>query len=138
MTSRVGLIILLVSLMLIELISLMLHAGSTGAPANRALWEIFLFAIPIVLVGFIVRKSRWAFMAAVMYGTIGLALDIATIVQESTKAESQQTVLLTSGLTGLFNFLLIAVGGRGFLDVLHPMSPPATHAPNLRFPSSGK
>ena len=75
-------------------------------------------------------------MAAVMYGTIGLALDISTVVQELTKADGQSMVLMLSGLTGLLNFLLIAIGGRGFLDVLQPPSPPAGRAPNPRFPSS--
>ena len=71
-----------------------------------------------------------------MYGTIGLALDISTVVQEVTKAESQSSVVLSSGITGVLNFLLIAIGGRGFLDVLQPTSPPTGPAPNPRFPSS--
>lgn len=51
-----------------------------------------------------------------MYGTIGLALDLSTIVQELTQGGSQASVLVISGITGLLNFLLIAIGGRRFLD----------------------
>lgn len=134
MPSSIGLIIILAALILV---SLLFHdAGSVDSRGSHLAWNIFLFGIPVLLAGLILRKARWALMAAVMYGTIGLALDIATVVQELTKADGQLTVLLTSSLTGLLNFFLIAIGGRGFLDVLHPMSPPAAHAPNPRFPFS--
>ena len=55
-------------------------------------------------------------MAAVMYGTVGLALDISTLVQGLTKPEVPQMVTAMSGVTGLLNFLLIVFGGKGFLS----------------------
>ena len=109
------------------------YAVSSG---RRILSGTFFFGIPVLLLALTLLRIRWAFMAAVMYGTIGLALDISTVVQEVTKTDSQTTVVLLSGITGLLNFLLIAIGGRGFLDVLQPRSPPTAPAPNPRFPSS--
>ncbi len=79
-------------------------------------WAGFLFGLPLILLGSLVMEQRWAFMGAVMYGTIGLALDLSTIVQELTQGGSQASVLVISGITGLLNFLLIAIGGRRFLD----------------------
>lgn len=136
MNSHLGVIIVLVILVLISLAATLQGSGSAGTHLSRVFWNGFLFAIPLALVSFLLARARWALMGAVMYGTIGLALDISTVVQELTKADGQSTVLIQSGLTGLLNFLLIAIGGRGFLDVLQPASPPAGRAPNPRSPSS--
>ena len=76
-------------------------------------------------------------MAGVMYGTIGLALDISTIVQELTRSQDQPTMVVFSGITGLLNFLLIAIGGRGFLDVVSHPTPPAGRPPNPPFRFGG-
>ncbi len=137
MKSPIVLLIILATLVIASLLSATIqHSGSGGSYASRLFWNGFLFALPIALAAFIVARARWALMAAVMYGTIGLALDISTAVQELTRTEVQSTVLVLSGITGLLNFLLIAIGGRGFLDVLQPASPPASHAPSPRSHSS--
>lgn len=78
-------------------------------------WAAFLYATPLVLAAVVVTGQRWALMAAVMYGTIGLALDLSTIVQEVTRGPGSAVVLLTSAVTGVLNFLLIVLGGRGVL-----------------------
>ncbi|MBM4123279.1 MAG: hypothetical protein FJ249_11910 [Nitrospira sp.] len=57
-------------------------------------------------------------MASVMYGTIGLALDISTLVQTLTHSEAQLHLVVMSVASGLLNFLLIVLGGRGFLEVI--------------------
>jgi len=137
-STEYSLIAILLGLVLVAGVSLSLigepdHAVSSG---RRIISGAFFFGIPILLSALTLLRIRWAFMAAVMYGTIGLALDISTVVQEVTKAESQSSVVLSSGITGVLNFLLIAIGGRGFLDVLQPTSPPTGPAPNPRFPSS--
>jgi hypothetical protein len=136
--THLGMIVILAGLVTMSLLSTTLAGSesSGGTHIHRVFWDGFLFAIPIILAGFIVVKARWALMAAVMYGTIGLALDISTAVQELTQADGRPTVLVLSGITGLLNFLLIAIGGRGFLDVLRPASPPTNRAPNPRSPSS--
>jgi len=139
MKSHPGMIVILAALVVVSLFSMTLSdSDSSGTHMYPLFWDVFLFGIPITLAGFIVSKARWVLMAAVMYGTIGLALDISTVVQELTKGEGQPTVLMLSGITGVLNFLLIAIGGRGFLDVLQATSPPASRAPNPRFPSSEK
>ena len=108
-------------------------AGSSLSSARDMIWAGFFFGVPVVLAGLLMAGKRWALMAGVMYGTIGLALDISTIVQEITKSALPRTLLL-SGVSGLLNFLLIVIGGRGFLDVLARPTPPADRPPNLRFP----
>ena len=112
------------------------ESESSSTHGGRVFWVGFLFAIPVALAALLVTKARWALMAAVMYGTIGLALDISTVVQELKKADGQPTVLVLSGITGVLNSLLIAIGGGGFLDVLRPESPPVDRAPNPQSPSS--
>lgn len=98
--------------------------GLGDALASRSYgWLGFLYGVPLILVGALVSGQRWALMAAVMYGTIGLALDLSTIVQELTQGPGQASVLAVSGVTGLLNFLLILLGGRGFLDAYRPPSP---------------
>lgn len=137
MKSHIGMIIILAALVMTSVLAATLQgSGSSASQMGRMFWNGFLFAIPIALAGFILAKARWALMAAVMYGTIGLALDISTVVQELTKGNGHSTVLMLSGLTGLLNFLLISIGGRGFLDVLQPASPQGGRAPNPPSPSS--
>lgn len=137
MKSHRGMIVILAALVVVSFLSAILpDPAVSGTHTNRLFWDVFLFAIPLTLAGFIVTNTRWALMAAVMYGTIGLALDISTVVQELTKGDGQPAVLMLSSITGGLNFLLIAIGGRSFLDVLQAASPPANHAPNPRSPSS--
>jgi hypothetical protein len=47
-------------------------------------WDGFLFGLPLILAGCLLASAKWAFMAGVIYGTIGLALDISPIVQDLT------------------------------------------------------
>lgn len=86
-------------------------------------WLGFLYGIPVILAGALLGGQRWALMAAVMYGTVGLALDLSTVVQEITHGPARPAVLSASGVTALLNFLLILLGGRGFLDASRPPSP---------------
>ena len=58
----------------------------------------------------------------VMYGTIGLALDIATFVQSVTGETDAVRYLLFIVLTGLMNFLLIILGGGGLFQTAEPTS----------------
>lgn len=86
--------------------------ASTGATFT---WIGFLYVLPLILAGCVLTAQRWAFMAGVMYGTLGLALDVSTMVQELTAGQGQLLVLVMSTMTGLLNFLLILLGGRGLL-----------------------
>ncbi len=95
----------------------------------------FLFVLPPVLMVLLTLGIRWALMAAVLYGTIGLALDISTLVQEATADAPQPSVLLLGGISGIVNFCLIGLGGYGFLDLRGSSAspqgaPPAPRRPN--------
>lgn len=105
---------------------------------GQVAWDGYLFGLPLILAGCLLASARWAFMAGVLYGTIGLALDISTIVQDLIHPTPQQAIVLMSGITGLLNFLLILVGGRGFLyaGVGPAGKPPEVPPPSPRFPSA--
>ncbi len=96
--------------------------GSQGFPPQTSqlhglIWYGFLYGLPFLLGGLLMAGARWALMACVMYGTIGLALDIATAVQASSGENPSPLVLTVSGMTGLANVALILLGGWSFLDV---------------------
>ena len=118
------------------LAGLILAAAATRDDSRSAGWLLFLYGIPLALIGCLLAKQRWALMAAVMYGTVGLALDIATIVHGITRPDVPQTILAMSGVTGLLNFLLIVFGGNGFLTVSGASSLPESPRPNPPSPSS--
>jgi hypothetical protein len=122
--------------LLAALMGAAIFAQASDMTSRTFPWNLFLFGIPLVLIGCLLANQRWAFMVAVMYGTVGLALDISTIVQGLTKPDVPPTILAMSGVTGLFNFLLIVFGGRGFLTVSGPSSPPESPRPNPPSPSS--
>ena len=96
----------------------------------------FLVGTPIFLIGLLFCGQSWVLMLAVMYGTIGLALDIATLVQEATLAEAREAVVILEGLSGVLNFLLIACGGHAFLSGTLAGQPAAARPPNPPSPFS--
>ena len=84
---------------------------------HRAFWYGFQFGLPVLVGGVCLTGTRWAAMVGVMYGTIGLALDIATFVQSMTSGVDSLHFVGLILLTALFNFLLIVIGGRQVLTV---------------------
>ena len=94
MSNRLMMVLLLIGLVIVAVLFLVDRGLDMQASAKgHLLWNGFLFGIPLILVGFLAAGARWAFMAGVMYGTIGLALDIATVVQDLTRPEAQREVL---------------------------------------------
>ncbi|MGH7166899.1 MAG: hypothetical protein ACREII_00055 [Nitrospiraceae bacterium] len=134
MSNRLTMVLLLIGLVVVAVLSrtdrgLNMEVSAKG----HLIWNGFLFGIPLILAGLLAAGARWAFMAGVLYGTIGLALDIATVVQDVTNPDAQRgilPILWTSGLTGLLNSLLILIGGRGLLDVGSSGTPPGGPPPN--------
>lgn len=122
-------------LVLAALVATTLIARLTGAHApsgtwtHRLIWDGFLVGMPVALAGLLAGGQRWALMAGVIYGTIGLALDISTIVQILTRQNDHPAMIVMSAVTGLLNFLLIVIGGRGFLDMGAP-TPRASRPPS--------
>lgn len=132
MTAQRSMAVVLLALMLAAAASRWIAgAGPSASPLNHMVWSGFLFGIPLILATFAFIGSRWVLMAGVIYGTIGLALDISTIVQETARSNPEQTVLWMCVGIGLLNVLVIAIGGRGFLDVPSPARPQASPPPNL-------
>lgn len=99
-------------------------------------WMLYLIAVPAGLVGLLWGRWHWVGMACVIYGTVGLALDLATIVQILTKDQPTFVALATSGISGLLNFLLILFGGRSFLKYAQEPPPPGPHPPSPPSPAS--
>lgn len=96
----------------------------------------FLIGMPVFLLIAVRLGYRWATMASVIYGTVGLALDLSTIVQLITKEQATVAALTGNGFSGFLNFLVIAFGGRAFLDVSQAPPPPGSRPPNPPFPAS--
>jgi len=99
-------------------------------------WRIgFFILLPLALAVLIWLQFRWAAMVCVIYATVGLAMDLATIVQLPTQDLDTIHFLITSVISGLFNFLLIVFGGRWLLDVGQESTPPKSHSPSPPSPS---
>ncbi len=75
------------------------------------------FGLPFLVGVLLCTGKRWAMMVGVGYGTIGLALDLATFVQSITGETDTLGYLVLIVLTGFLNFLLILLGGRGILKI---------------------
>src|SRR5215203_41426 len=73
-------------------------AASTKAP--HAMWTIFLVLLPAGLAAMALRNVHWAAMGCVIYGTVGFALDVATVVQVISKTSDLFPALLLSGISG--------------------------------------
>lgn len=108
-----------------------------GSATNLGLaWRIgFFILMPLALAVLIWLRLRWAAMACVIYATVGLALDIATIIQVLTKDTEVGVSLIGDVISGLFNFLLIVYGGRSFLHVGQGPMPLELRPPNPPSPS---
>ena len=84
---------------------------------HQSIWYGFQFGLPVLVGGVCLTGTRWAAMVGVMYGTIGLALDLATFVQSMTAGMDSLHVVGLILLTAFLNFLLIVIGGRQVLTV---------------------
>lgn len=85
-------------------------------PTQSVIWNTFQFGMPLLIGAMCLTGQRWAFMTAVIFGTIGLALDIATLAQSITDGKDQVEFLLIISTTAVLNVLLIVIGGRGILQ----------------------
>ena len=84
---------------------------------RQGIWYGVQFGLPLFVGGICLVGKRWGAMVGVLYGTIGLALDIATFVQSMTSGTDSLHFVGLILLTALFNFLLIVFGGRQVLTV---------------------
>ena len=128
---------ILAGLLLIAGISYIIVPAHPDGSAHGIWFSIgFLVGAPLFLMCLLFSRQSWVLMATIMYGTIGLALDMATLVQEATLTEMRVAVIILEGLSGALNFLLITCGGYAFLSGTLVGQPVATHPPNPPSPVS--
>jgi hypothetical protein len=130
-------IVLLIALVVLE--GLLLEAGSAASLATirDGILLGFLFGVPTLLVaGLLVLRQHWIVMAAVMYSTIALALDLATIVQEASHDSPRPLILALTLGSSLLNFLIMIFGGRCALSLRSDEPSPTAPHPDLQSRSS--
>jgi hypothetical protein len=102
----------------------------------RVGWRLYLLAFPIALAGLVWMGWSWTAMACVIYGTVGLALDFATVTSILGGKGETDTLFFFSVMSGIVNFLLIVFGARAFLYSFQETSLPLSRPPNPPSPSS--
>ena len=102
---------LLLTLAIVSGIWQFMIPGGTPKPVSWV-WLGFLIGLPILLMPLLHIHPRWTAMVVVMYATIGLALDIATLVQALSRPSGGPLVIGAALLSGVINFLLVACGGQ--------------------------
>ena len=107
-----------------------------GTEAGRIGWMLYLLAFPIALAGLVRIGWAWTAMACVIYGTVGLALDLSTITSILRGQGEIGALLLFSVMSGIVNFLLILFGGRAFWHSLQGSALPVSPPPSPPSPSS--
>ena len=128
--------ILLVTLLTIAAVGVAtLLLSPTPPETPRFLWWLFLVMLPFALAAAIMTGRAWAAMSCVAYGTIGLALDLATVVSILGGHEGSDISLALSVVSGSANFALILFGGRAVWGVLQEVRPPGSRPPNPPSPS---
>ena len=128
------LLILLLTTVVVETGFLFLENGPSFTQGMA--WKISFFAlIPLGLSLLVWFQLRWSTAICVFYATIGLAIDIATMVQAlSTDADTIASIM-ASLVSGLFYFCLILFGWQSFLAVDQELMPPKFRPPNPPSPS---
>ncbi len=130
-------IVLLAGLTALEALLFLLQASAELSTIREGVLVGFLFGVPTLLIGGLLAvRKHWIVMAAVMYSTIALALDLATIVQEVSQAAPRGIILTLTIGSSLLNFLIMIFGGRCALTFHPGEAPPKDPHPHLRFPSS--
>jgi hypothetical protein len=128
------LISLLAGLCLIGATTTQLIPAATEA--GRIGWMLYLIACPLALAGLVWIGWTWTAMACVIYGTVGLALDLATVTSILSGQNEIGTLFLVSAMSGIVNFSLILFGGRAFLHSSLGTALPVSRPPNPPSPSS--
>jgi hypothetical protein len=112
-------------------------SGDTPTPKPASwVWIGFLIGLPVLLTALISLHLRLTAMLVVMYATIGLALDIATFVQEMSRPKGGMMVVCAALLSATINFLLVACGGQAVLGGKSGEQLEVTRRPNPPSPLS--
>jgi hypothetical protein len=104
--------------------------------AARVGWMFYLLAFPLTLAGLVWMGWAWTAMVCVIYGTVGLALDLATVTNILGGKGETGSLFLFSAMSGIVNFLLLLFGGRAFFHSLQGTALPESRPPSPPSPSS--
>lgn len=85
------------------------------ARQDNILWNVFQYVLPLLMGAICLTGKRWGIMATVIYATIGLSLDLATLVQSIIAGSDSIAFTVIVLTTSLLNFSLIAFGGKYLL-----------------------
>jgi hypothetical protein len=99
-------------LILIEAARRSITPPSMQSDAVRSSLFVFLFVLPLALMALLAySQQRWVLMVVVMYGTIALALDLATVVQEIKQERSRPAIIALTLCSGVGSFALLVLSG---------------------------
>lgn len=135
MHHRQIILVTLLSLATVGLATLWLVLSPAMPGPPHFMWWVFLVLLPLALAMAILIGWFWAAMVCVAYGTIGLALDLATVVSIAGGREGSDLTLALSVVSGTANFVLIVLGGRAFWTGLQEQRPRGSRPPNPPSPS---
>ena len=125
----------LLTIAAVGLATLLLVLSPAMRQAPQISWWLFLVLLPLGLGVAIMLGWAWSAMACVAYGTIGLAVDLATVVSILGGREGSDLTLALSVVSGSANFALILSGGRAFWTILQGSGPRGSRPPNPPSPS---
>ena len=128
------LIALLAGLCLIGATTTQLVPAATEA--GRIGWMLYLLVFPLTLAGLVWIGWTWTAMACFIYGTVGLALDLATVTSILGGQGEPGALFLFSVTSGVMNFLLILFGARAFLHSFQETALPVSRPPSPPSPPS--
>ena len=123
MLHRNILLAMLLALAVVGMATLLLVIRPAAPAAPHAVWWLFLVLLPVALSVMVLMGIAWTAMVCVAYGTIGLALDLATLGSIVGRQEGSDLTLGLSIVSGSANFLLIVFGGRAFWAALEGRRP---------------
>lgn len=128
--KRTAVLVLLTGILAVDMVAFFTSTALAGP-----WWTGFLVLMPLGLGLLVWRKLVWAAMGCVFYATVGFALDLSTVVQSVTKDSEIFLPVLSSGVSGVLNLLLIVFGWRSFLGGLGVPQPRESRPPNPPSPS---
>ena len=130
MPHRNVLVVTLLTLASVGFATLLLVVRPAAQATAHAGWWLFLVLLPVLLIVMVLTGKAWAAMICVAYGTIGLALDVATVVSIVGGPERSDLTLWLSIVSGSANFLLIVSAGRAFWTALERQQPAEFRPPS--------
>src|SRR6476620_4139756 len=135
MPHRQILLVTLLTLAAVGVATLVLVLSPTMPGSPHVLWWFFLVLLPLGLAAALLLGWGWAAMASVAYGTIGLAVDLATVVSILGGREGSDLTLALSVVSGSANFALIVLGVGASWTIMQAIGPRGSRPPNPPSPS---